>query len=75
VDYFSQEALAYSLVRGNSGLPDIKCEDLAVEREEPLKLELADFLDAVRDRRKPLVSGEDGFRALRLACDVVEAMG
>jgi predicted dehydrogenase len=75
VDYLNQEALSYTLVRGNVGLPDIRCEDLTVKREEPLKLELADFLGAVAEQRKPRVSGEDGLRALRLACLVVEAMG
>ena len=74
VDYLNQEALSYSLVRGNVGLPDIHCEDLSVKREEPLKLELADFLGAVAEQRKPRVSGEDGLRALRLAVEVVAAM-
>ena len=35
--------------------------------EEPLKRELADFVDAVVSRRAPLVTGEDGRRALAVA--------
>jgi predicted dehydrogenase len=47
---------------------------VAFEREEPLKRELQDFVDAVREGRAPRVSGEDGRRALRLATRVTEAM-
>jgi UDP-N-acetylglucosamine 3-dehydrogenase len=37
---------------------------------EPLVRELEDFLSAVRDRRDPLVSGDDGLRAVRLAREI-----
>ena len=40
---------------------------LPVTREEPLKRELEDFVRAVRDRRRPIVAGVDGLRALQLA--------
>lgn len=36
-------------------------------KEEPLKLELQHFLDCVAHERKPLVTGEDGVRALAAA--------
>ncbi len=35
--------------------------------QEPLKLELQHFAECVLEKRKPLVTGEDGFRALRVA--------
>lgn len=38
-----------------------------IERREPLRSELEDFLDAVRTGRPPLVSGEAGQRVLVLA--------
>lgn len=40
---------------------------------EPLARELRDFVDSVRERREPLVSGEAGLRAVRLAYAVENA--
>ncbi len=37
---------------------------------EPLARELADFLAAVREGREPMVTGEEGLRAVRLAREV-----
>lgn len=34
--------------------------------QEPLKRELVDFLDAIRTRREPLVTGADGLEAIRV---------
>ena len=41
---------------------------------EPLLLELEDFVDAVRTRRAPRVSGVDGRRALELAHRITSLM-
>jgi len=38
---------------------------------EPLKLQMLDFLDAVRHNRRPLVNAEDGFAAVRTAERIV----
>lgn len=35
--------------------------------QEPLKLELQHFADCILNKQKPIVTGEDGFRALRIA--------
>jgi predicted dehydrogenase len=43
----------------------------AVKQEEPLLAELCSFLDSVRQRSKPLVSVEEGTRALGAALDVL----
>ena len=45
-----------------------------VEQGEPLRLEIASFLDAVRTRATPLVSGEDGRAALALALEINQAI-
>jgi predicted dehydrogenase len=45
-----------------------------VAKDEPLRRELADFVEAVRDRRPPLVTAADGRRALALAARVAEAI-
>ena len=47
-------------------------EPLEVSQEEPLRLELESFIDCVRDRTRPLVSGDDGLRALEVAFDILD---
>src|SRR5207247_1374872 len=42
-------------------------QQIHVRKEEPLRRELEDFLAAVRDKRPPLVTGEDAPETLRLA--------
>ena len=42
--------------------------------EEPLKLELASFVECVSKRGTPVVSGEDGLRALELAMRINSAI-
>jgi predicted dehydrogenase len=74
IDYAAQEVEMYRLTRGGEGRPAIEGGKIEVPREEPLKRELADFLGAVRDRRRPLVTGEDGRRALALAARITERM-
>jgi predicted dehydrogenase len=56
------------------GRPTIQGGPLEVSTEEPLYLELLDFVTAVRERRPPTVSGEAGRQALALASRVAEAM-
>ncbi|WP_231554234.1 Gfo/Idh/MocA family protein [Halobellus rufus] len=45
-----------------------------VDNGEPLKKELRAFVDAVRNRTTPVVTGEDGIDALSLATRIREAM-
>ena len=51
--------------------PQIKVAKPSIMAEEPLQAELRSFLDSVRTRSRPLVSFEDGRRALALALDIV----
>jgi predicted dehydrogenase len=74
VDYFNQEALCYQLIRKQGQEPEIERRPLTVEQQEPLKLELEDFVEAVRKRSRPVVTGADGLRALQLAIRVLAAM-
>jgi UDP-N-acetylglucosamine 3-dehydrogenase len=41
--------------------------NVSLKKEEPLKKELQDFLDAVARKRAPLVTGEDAVETLRVA--------
>ena len=74
VDYAEQEVEAYRLVRGDGTRPRIEGGKLPISREEPLKIELEDFVAAVRERRPALVSGADGRRALALAQRIADEM-
>ena len=74
IDYAEQEVEGYRLLRRDGQRPEIQGGKLPVAREEPLKRELTDFVRAVGDKRRPLVSGEDGLRALKLAQAIAEKM-
>jgi predicted dehydrogenase len=73
VDYASQEVEAWRLVR-REPRPGIEGGPIPVERDEPLRRELADFVRAVRDGTPPLVDGEAGRRALVLASEIAGKM-
>ena len=45
----------------------ILCEDVTVEKDEPLKLELAAFADCARHGLRPRVGGREAAAALDLA--------
>lgn len=49
-------------------------EHIYVEKDEPLRMELAHFIECVAQHKMPLVSGEDGKRALELAMQIVSSM-
>jgi predicted dehydrogenase len=74
IDYAEQEVEGYRLKRREGQRPEIQGGKLPVTREEPLKRELTDFVHAVRDKRRPLVAGEDGRRALALAQAIADKM-
>jgi len=75
IDYAAQKVDLWRLVKGSGLVPSIEGGEIDVVNEEPLKRELADFVDAVVARRAPLVTGEDGRRALALATQVSSKMG
>jgi len=82
IDYATQKVEVYRLVKGNGpgpfdgaqGRPAIEGGELDVPNEEPLKRELADFVEAIGERRAPTVTGEAGRRALVLAQEIVDKM-
>jgi len=74
IDYAEQEVEGYRLLRKEGERPQIQGGKLPVTREEPLKREIADFVRAVREKRRPLVNGEDGLRALKLAQAIADKM-
>jgi UDP-N-acetylglucosamine 3-dehydrogenase len=45
---------------------------IKVSKQEPLKLELEDFIDSVKNDREPLVNGVEGLNVLRIATDIMK---
>jgi predicted dehydrogenase len=73
IDYGAQKLEVWRLT-GGTGAPSIQGGEIPVVSEEPLRRELTDFVDAVRSRRAPLVTGQDGRRALDLAQRITDKM-
>lgn len=48
-------------------------EDLVIGDAEPLKLQIEDFLGAVREGRRPMVDAKAGFAAVRTAERIIDA--
>jgi len=67
IDYIDQEVVVFPLDRRQT---DIKT--LRIQKEEPLKKELRNFLDCIRLGKTSKVTGEEGLRALRLAHEVLK---
>ena len=77
IDYAAQKVELWRLVKsakGGGAVPAIEGGDVPVVGEEPLKLELADFVAAVVEKRAPVVPGEQGRRALALAQAITAKM-
>jgi predicted dehydrogenase len=69
VDTKEQEVKGYRLA-GKTVLPI----EVTVTKQEPLRAELEAFIECVRTRTRPLVSGEDGLAAVELAIRVAQAI-
>lgn len=69
VDTKEQEVKGYLMKNGA-----ISPAPVTVEKKEPLRAENEAFLACVRDRSKPIVTGEDGLAAVSLAVRVAEAI-
>lgn len=72
LDYSRQDAVRIAVKPNRaSGRPEVATEPMQVEKAEPLRLELISFFEAVRTRRQPIVDGNAGTAALRLAEEVL----
>lgn len=70
IDYAAQKVEVWRLVKGSGTMPSIEGGEVAVPGDEPLRRELADFVDAVVSKRVPKVDGAQGRRALALATEI-----
>ncbi len=67
LDYVTQEALIYT--KENGGIHHKKID---ITKSDSLREELSDFVDCIRTKKRPLVSGEDGREALALALRITQ---
>ena len=67
LDYQKQEAVAFTV----SGSQQIGFQPLTVAKDEPLRLEIGSFLEAVSNRTQPPVSGQEGLRALEVGLAIL----
>ena len=66
-----------TLIRKRDGAPQpgqlpVSIEEANLEQGDALKSEIESFLDCIRNDRRPIVSGEDGLRALETAIRITE---
>ena len=73
IDYGRQDVLVFSVGRGEqpSANPQIQVGKPPITAEEPLLAEIKAFLEAVGGRTEPVVSLEDGRKALALALEIL----
>jgi len=73
IDYGRQDVLVFSVGEGGqpSANPQIQVAKPPITAEEPLLAEIKAFLAAVRTRQTPVVSLEDGRKALALALEIL----
>ena len=75
IDFMAQDVEVYRTVAPQgAGRPTITGGKLEVTKDEPLRLELADFVDATRSGRAPTVTAQAGREALALATRIAEEM-
>ena len=74
IDTGAKDVEIWSVVPQPGAAPKIGGGKLTVPSDEPLRVELEDFIGAVRERRAPTVPGEQGRAALALAVRIVELM-
>lgn len=76
LDYGKKKLKVYKKKEGESSadFPQIEISEFDIEERDALNDEINDFLGCVAERRQPVVTGEDGLRALDLAFRIKEAI-
>ncbi len=67
IDYTKQEGVAITVNERR----EISFQPLASERVEPLAAQFESFLECIAGRKRPVVEGEDGARALSVCLDIL----
>jgi predicted dehydrogenase len=74
IDYDQRRAQVFYRPETAKGWQDIRGETFEMKEGDALADEIDSFLDAVRTRGEPLVSGEEGLRALEIASMIRERL-
>jgi predicted dehydrogenase len=74
IDFLTQKVIFASRKENprKEGFPEILVRKIPVKKVDPLEIEIQSFLQCVRDRKPPRVSGKDGKRALDLALQIIQ---
>ena len=74
IDFGNKNVMIVELsdVLMESGMPKPDVKTKAFSDTDALKSEIISFIEHVQDRTKPIVSGEEGRRALAIALQVIE---
>ena len=74
IDFSAQEVSVYRKIEDEGRIPYIASEKLEIEPKDSLEEEISCFLKAVKQKSKPLVSGESGRRALKIALEITKQL-
>lgn len=74
IDYDRKRAQIYRRPGKGAGWLDIRAETIEIKDGDALTDEVDSFLDSVGSRGRPLVSGEEGLRALEIATMISERL-
>ncbi len=70
IDYDQKRAQIYRRPQKGASWMDIRGETVEIQEADALADEIDSFLDSVKSRVDPLVSGEEGLRALEIAATI-----
>lgn len=75
LDYEKQDFVVYKKKKEKITSPkDVERIVPSIEKNEPLKEELKDFISCIKEKRPPMVSGHHGLTALKLALKITEQL-
>ncbi len=74
VDYGKRELVSLNRRFDEQGQPIIEQNPVSIQMCDPLEEEIRSFVQAVRTRQQPVVSGEDARGAFELALNIIECM-
>ncbi len=74
LDYDAKKAQVYRMEDRSRGWDGIAGQTIVTGNGDALQDQIESFLESVATRREPVVSGEDGLHALRIATDISERL-
>jgi predicted dehydrogenase len=74
VDCQKREILSLSKIKNETGQQQIVQNNIEVGSHDSLEEEIRSFINAVVNRSRPLISGEDARKSLELAIDIINKM-